>query len=93
MRQGKQLATAGSSTCMCCWFVQDEVKWRESEQKLKDEKEEVEKQKEVHRKLLLGARTKLSRQIGEIEQLKKDNEQLSARVAAGGAAAAAASGQ
>ena len=78
---------------MCCRFVQDEVKWRESEQKLKDEKEEVEKQKEVHRKLLLGARTKLSRQIGEIEQLKKDNEQLSARVAAGGAAAAAASGQ
>ena len=75
------------------WCVQDEVKWRESEQKLKDEKEEVEKQKEVHRKLLLGARTKLSRQIGEIEQLKKDNEQLSARVAAGGAAAAAASGQ
>ena len=75
------------------WCVQDEVKWRESEQKLKDEKEEVEKQKEVHRKLLLGARTKLSRQIGEIEQLKKDNEQLSARVTAGGAAAAAASGQ
>ena len=75
------------------WFVQDEGKRRESEQKLKDEKEEVEKQKEVHRKLLLGARTKLSRQIGEIEQLKKDNEQLSARVAAGGATAAAASGQ
>ena len=81
------------SVRMCGWFAQDEVKWRESEQKLKDEKEEVEKQKEVHRKLLLGARTKLSRQIGEIEQLKKDNEQLSARVAAGGAAAAAASGQ
>ena len=35
----------------------------------------------------------LKRSIGEIEQLKKDNEQLSARVAAGGAAAAAASGQ
>ena len=60
------------------------MKRREGEQKLKDEHQEMEKQKEVHRKLLLGARTKLSRQIGEIEQLKKEKDDLASRLSSSG---------
>ena len=46
---------------------------------IKNEKDEVEKQKEAHRKIVMSAKTKLSAQKTEIEDLKKENEELKKR--------------